>query len=116
MLDTCIGSLIMPELGEAVLKGMEQAVVRCQRIVVSAITYAEMCFGTIGLRASPNHNLLVDAFCFRFSTTTYIRGALRIEPNDTAVPGYGSATDAVQVTNNTRKSERMPDLMLEDHK
>lgn len=44
MLDTCICSFIMREQPEAVLKRTEQAVLRNHRIVVSAITYAEMRF------------------------------------------------------------------------
>ena len=42
MLDTNICSFIMREQPEAVLKNLEQAVLRGHRIVVSAITYSEM--------------------------------------------------------------------------
>ncbi|EBA9593970.1 type II toxin-antitoxin system VapC family toxin, partial [Salmonella enterica] len=45
MLDTNICSFIMREQPEAVLKRLEQAVLRGHRIVVSAITYSEMRFG-----------------------------------------------------------------------
>ena len=65
MLDTNICSFIMREQPEAVLKQLEQAVLRNHRIVVSAITYAEMRFGAIGKKASPRHTQLVDAFCVR---------------------------------------------------
>ncbi|SUH40098.1 virulence associated protein C [Salmonella enterica subsp. enterica] len=65
MLDTCICSFIMREQPEAVLKRLEQAVLRRHRIVVSAITYAEMRFGCTGKKASPRHAQLVDAFCSR---------------------------------------------------
>lgn len=65
MLDTCICSFIMRERPEAVLKRLEQAVPRGHRIVVSAITYAEMRFGATGPRASPRHVQLIDAFCAR---------------------------------------------------
>ncbi|WP_213383085.1 type II toxin-antitoxin system VapC family toxin, partial [Enterobacter cloacae] len=65
MLDTCICSFIMREQPEAVLKRLEQAVLRNHRIVVSAITYAEMRFGATGPKASPRHIELVDAFCAR---------------------------------------------------
>ncbi|EJO2709613.1 VapC toxin family PIN domain ribonuclease, partial [Salmonella enterica] len=44
MLDTNICSFIMREQPEVVLKRLEQTVLRGHRIVVSAITYAEMCF------------------------------------------------------------------------
>ncbi|GHL78572.1 hypothetical protein ECZU34_63200 [Escherichia coli] len=50
MLDTNICSFIMREQPEAVLKNLEQAVLRGHRIVVSAITYSEMRFGATGQR------------------------------------------------------------------
>lgn len=63
MLDTNICSFIMREQPEVVLKRLEQTVLRGHRIVVSAITYAEMCFGATGPKASPRHLPLVEAFC-----------------------------------------------------
>lgn len=65
MLDTNICSFIMREQPTAVIKRLEQAVLRNHRIVVSAITYAEMRFGATGPKASPRHIALVDAFCAR---------------------------------------------------
>lgn len=53
MLDTNICSFIMREQPEAVLKRLEQAVLRGHRIVVSAITYSEMRFGATGPKAAP---------------------------------------------------------------
>jgi tRNA(fMet)-specific endonuclease VapC len=107
MLDTCICSFIMREQPEAVLKRPEQAVLRNHRIVVSAITYAEMRFGATGPKASPRHIELVDAFCARLDATspwdraavdatTEIKVALRltgtpIGPNDTAIAGHAIA-------------------------
>lgn len=52
MLNTNICAIIMREQPEAVIKRLEQAVLRNLRIVVSAITYAEMRFGAIGKKAS----------------------------------------------------------------
>ena len=49
-----------------VLQRLEQAVLREQRIVVSAITYSEMRFGVTGPKASPLREQLVDAFCVPF--------------------------------------------------
>lgn len=130
MLDTNICSFIMREQPEVVIKKLEQAVLRNHRIVVSAITYAEMRFGATGPKASPHHLPLVDAFCARLDAilpwdraavdaTTDIRVALRlagtpIGPNDTAIAGHAIATGAVLVTNNTREFVRVPGLMLED--
>ncbi|HHY6302133.1 TPA: type II toxin-antitoxin system VapC family toxin [Salmonella enterica] len=130
MLDTCICSFIMREQPEAVLKRLEQAVLRNHRIVVSAVTYAEMRFGATGPKASPRHIQLVDAFCERLDAivpwdrsavdaTTDVKLALRLDgtpigPNDTAIAGHAIAAGAVLVTNNTREFERVPGLVLED--
>ncbi|MBL7638100.1 MULTISPECIES: PIN domain-containing protein [Enterobacteriaceae] len=130
MLDTCICSFIMREQPEAVLKRLEQVVLRNQRIVISAITYSEMRFGTTGPKASPHHIELVDAFCARLDAilpwdsaavdaTTEIKVALRlagtlIGPNDTAIAGHAIAAGAILVTNNVREFERVPGLVLED--
>lgn len=55
----------MREQPAAVLKRLEQGGLRGDRIVVSAVTYAEMRFGATGTNASPRHIQLVDAFCAR---------------------------------------------------
>lgn len=130
MLDTNICSYIMREQPEAVLKRLEQAVLRRHRIVVSAITYAEMRFGAIGKRASPRHVQLVDAFCARLDAilawdraavdaTTEVKATLAaagalIGPNDTAIAGHAIAAGAILVTNNTSEFERVAGLTLED--
>ncbi|MEH6003451.1 PIN domain-containing protein [Klebsiella pneumoniae] len=130
MLDTNICSYIMREQPEALLKRLEQAVLRRHRIVVSAITYAEMRFGAIGKRASPRHVQLVDAFCARLDAilawdraavdaTTEVKATLAaagtpIGPNDTAIAGHAIAAGAILVTNNTREFERVAGLTFED--
>nr|WP_241391374.1 MULTISPECIES: type II toxin-antitoxin system VapC family toxin [Serratia]ULG12102.1 virulence associated protein C [Serratia entomophila]ULG12384.1 virulence associated protein C [Serratia entomophila]ULG19605.1 virulence associated protein C [Serratia proteamaculans] len=130
MLDTNICSFIMREQPQAVIKRLEQAVLRNHRIVVSSITYAEMRFGAVGKKASPRHAQLVDAFCARLDAilpwdraavdaTTEIKTALAAAgtpngPNDTAIAGHAIAASAVLVTNNTREFARVPGLILED--
>ncbi|MGL6019273.1 MAG: type II toxin-antitoxin system VapC family toxin [Gibbsiella quercinecans] len=130
MLDTNICSFIMREQPQAVIKCLEQAVLRNHRIVVSAITYAEMRFGAIGKKAAPRHAQLVDAFCARLDAilpwdraavdaTTEIKATLAaagtpIGPNDAAIAGHALAAGAVLVTNNTREFERVPGITLED--
>nr|WP_276582643.1 PIN domain-containing protein [Enterobacter bugandensis] len=128
MLDTNICSFIMREQPEAVLKRLEQAVLRNQRIVVSAITWAEI---TLAARAAgPATQQLAEAFSTRLDAilpwdrtavdaTTEIKVALRlagtpIGPNDTAIAGHAIAAGAVLVTNNTREFDRVPGLVLED--
>lgn len=130
MLDTNICSYIMREQPEAVLRRLEQAVLRNHRIVISAITYAEMRFGAIGKKASPRHRQLVDAFCARLDSvlawdraavdaTSEIKAALSavgtpIGPNDTAIAGHAISASTILVTNNTREFARVPGLVLED--
>lgn len=120
----------MREQPAAVIERLAQAVLRSHRIVVSAVTYAEMRFGATGPRASPRHTELVEAFCARLDAvlpwdraavdaTTDIRVALRlagtpIGPNDTAIAGHAIAAGAVLVTNNVREFARVPGLALED--
>ncbi|GLH22928.1 MULTISPECIES: type II toxin-antitoxin system VapC family toxin [Enterobacter] len=128
MLDTCICSFIMREQPEALLKSLEQAVLRGHRIVVSAITWSEISFAARA--AGPVAQLLADAFCARLDAvlpwdrsavdaTTEIKVAQRlagtpIGQNDTAIAGHAIAVGAVLVTNNTREFERVPGLVLED--
>ena len=132
MLDTNICSFIMREQPEAVLKQLEQTVLRNHRIVVSAITYAEMRFGAVGKKASPRHTLLVEAFCQRLDAvlawdraavdaTTDLKIALAAagtpignNDNDAAIAGHAIAAGAILVTNNTREFARVPGLTLED--
>lgn len=130
MLDTNICSFIMREQPEAVLQRLQQAVLRKNRIVVSAITYAEMRFGAVVKKASPRHTQLVVAFCQRLDAilpwdraavdaTTDIKMTLAaagtpIGPNDTAIAGHAISAGTVLVTNNTREFRRVPGLLLED--
>src|SRR5258708_4087593 len=104
MLDTNICSFIMRELPASVLDRLEQAVSAQGRIVVSAITYAEMRFGAIGPKAKPRHVDMVQAFIQRLDgilawdaaavdETTRIRAALAsagtpIGNNDAAIAGH----------------------------
>ncbi|WP_072567888.1 MULTISPECIES: type II toxin-antitoxin system VapC family toxin [unclassified Enterobacter] len=130
MLDTNICSFIMREQPASVLTRLEQAVMRRNRIVVSAITYAEMQFGAIGKKASPRHGQLVQAFCARLDAilpwdraavdaTTRIKVALAaagtpVGANDAAIAGHAIAANVILVTNNIREFARIPGLILED--
>ena len=61
MLDTCICSFIMRERPESVLERLALEVKNQNRIVISAVTYAEK----IGKKASPKHAVLVNEFIRR---------------------------------------------------
>lgn len=128
MPDTNICSFIMREQPEAMLKRLEQAVLRGHRIVVSAITWAGISLAA--RESGPATQQLADAFAARLDAvlpwdraavdaTTEIKVALRlagtpIGPNDTAIAGHAIAAGAILVTNNVREFERVPDLVLED--
>ncbi|WP_395610922.1 type II toxin-antitoxin system VapC family toxin [Pseudomonas sp. B22129] len=130
MLDTCICSFIMRERPECVLERLAEEVARNNRIVISAITYAEMRYGQIGKKASPKHKTLVDEFVKRLdevlpwglaavdATVAVKRGltetGLIIGQNDTAIAGHAIAADCTLVTNNVREFSRVAGLKYED--
>jgi tRNA(fMet)-specific endonuclease VapC len=130
MLDTNICSFVMRERPLYLLKMLQAHVENKDRIVVSAITYAEMRFGAIGKKASPKHNIIVDEFMSRIDSvlawdqyaveaSTTIKKDLSdkgtpIGANDTAIAGHAMASDCILVTNNTREFKRVIGLQLED--
>ncbi|HBA58002.1 MAG TPA: VapC toxin family PIN domain ribonuclease [Alteromonas macleodii] len=130
MLDTNICSFIMRERPEMLLKVLQGHVENKDRLVVSAITYAELRFGAIGKKASPKHSIIVDQFMARIDgvlpwdkdavdATTAIKQHLAargtpIVPNDAAIAGHAIAVNCVVVTNNTKEFNRVPDLHVED--
>lgn len=130
MLDTCICSFIMREHPAAVIRRLAAEVERGNRIVISAITYAEMRYGQIGKKASPKHKALVDEFVRRLdaviawdvravdATVEVMRqlnaAGTPIGPNDTAIAGHAIAIGCTLVTNNVREFSRVPGLLYED--
>lgn len=112
------------------LKVLQAHVEYKERIVVSAITYAEMRFDAIGKKASPKHNIIVDEFMSRIDSvlswdkdavdaTTAVKKELGdkgipIGTNDTAIAGHAIASGCILVTNNTKEFERVTDLIIED--
>jgi len=130
MLDTCICSYIMREHPASVLQRLTYEVEQGDRIVISAITYAEMRYGQIGKKASAKHKVLIDEFVERVDAvlswdqravdaTVTAMSQLRkagtpIGPNDTAIAGHAIATGCTLVTNNVREFSRVPSLVYED--
>ena len=130
MLDTCICSFIMRERPETVLQRLASAVERNNRIVISAITYAEMRYGQIGKKASPKHKMLVDEFVKRLDAVLpwdqsavdatveaklqLAQAGLLIGENDTAIAGHAIATGCTLVTNTVREFSRVDGLVFED--
>jgi tRNA(fMet)-specific endonuclease VapC len=130
MLDTCICSFIMREHPELVLQRLAAEVARNNRIVISAITYAEMRYGQIGKKASPKHKTLVDEFVKRLDeilpwdqnaidATVEVKRKLTeagtvIGENDTAIAGHAIASGCMLVTTNVREFSRVAGLDYED--
>ncbi|RUO18614.1 VapC toxin family PIN domain ribonuclease [Aliidiomarina haloalkalitolerans] len=130
MLDTNICSYIMRERPEHLLKVLQAHVENKERLVISAITYAELRFGAIGSKASPKHNLIVDQFLERIDSvlpwdqaaveaTTEIKRYLAqqgtpIGANDAAIAGNAIAANCVLVTNNRSEFDRVPQLTVQD--
>jgi tRNA(fMet)-specific endonuclease VapC len=130
MLDTCICSFIQREKPLQLLQRLQNARDQRHRIVISAITYAEMRFGATSRKASPKHLVMVESFLLRLDgilpwdvaaidQTALIKRELSdlgtpIGGNDTAIAGHALATRSILVTNNTNEFERVAGLTLED--
>ena len=130
MLDTCTCSFIMRQRPPKVISRLSTAVEQGHRIVISAITYAEMRYGQIGKKASPRHKVLVDEFIRRLdailpwdqravdATVEVMRKLARagtpIGPNDSAIAGHAMATASTLVTNNVSEFRRVAGLDYED--
>lgn len=130
MLDTCICSFIMREHPASVIQRLSTEVEKGNRIVVSAVTYAEMRYGQVGKKASAKHKMLVDEFVKRLdavlpwdqpavdATVEIMRdltsAGTPIGPNDTAIAGHAIASGCTLVTNNVREFSRVKGLVYED--
>ena len=130
MLDTNICSFIMRNRPESVLQMLQARVQHRDRVVISAITYAELRFGAIGKKSSPKHNVIVDEFMARVDAvlawdqsaveaTAIIKKTLSdkgtpIGNNDIMIAGHALSTGSLLVTNNTKEFERVPGLKIED--
>ncbi|HDO1376889.1 TPA: PIN domain-containing protein [Aeromonas veronii] len=130
MLDTCICSFIMREMPKSVLERLAAEVASGNRIVISAITYAEMRYGQIGKKASPKLGTAIDEFVRRLDgilpwdaatvdQTLEVRQRLAafgtpIGNNDAAIAAHALTAGCVLVTNNTREFSRVAGLLYED--
>lgn len=120
----------MREHPVSVMQRLTTEVGQGNRIVISAITYAEMRYGQIGKKASAKHKTLVDEFVKRLDTVlpwdqravdatveamrVLSKAGTPIGPNDTAIAGHAIATGCALVTNNVREFCRVPGLVYED--
>jgi tRNA(fMet)-specific endonuclease VapC len=130
MLDTCICYYIMREHPASVIERLSAEVEQGHRIVISAITYAEMRYGQIGKKASAKHKYLVDEFVKRIDAvlpwdqhavdaTVEVMQQLGkvgtpIGANDTAIAGHAIAAHCTLITHNVREFSRVTGLVYED--
>ena len=130
MLDTNICSYIMRERPESVLTELQSRVMLRDKIIISAITYAELRFGAIGKKSSRKHNIIVDEFMARIDAVlAWDKGAVEataqikkylsdqgtpIGNNDTMIAGHAVSEGCILVTNNRKEFDRVPDLEVED--
>ena len=114
----------------SVLTELQSRVIHRDRIVISAITYAELRFGAIGKKSSPKHNVIVDEFMARIDAVlAWDKGAVEataqikkylsdkgttIGNNDTMIAGNAVSEGCILVTNNRKEFDRVPDLEIED--
>lgn len=120
----------MREHPQSVLYKLQDKVEHRNRIVISAISYAELRFGAIGKKASPKHNVIVDEFMSRIDEvlswdkqaveiTSKIKKILNdqgtpIGNNDTMIAGHSISEKCILVTNNIKHFERVSGLLYED--
>jgi tRNA(fMet)-specific endonuclease VapC len=130
MLDTNICSYIMREYSLAVIECFERALEDRFRIVISAITYAEMRYGAIGSKAPKKIEDIVNSFIRRLDAVlpwdaeaidkaVEIRKKLArlgtpIGENDAAIAGHALSSNSILVTNNTREFGRVDGLQIVD--
>lgn len=120
----------MREHPASVIQRLTTEVEQGNRIVISAITYAEMRYGQIGKKASAKHKTLVDEFVKRLDAVLpwdqravdatveakrlLVKAGTPIGPNDAAIAGHAVAIGCTLVTNNVREFGRVPGLVFED--
>lgn len=120
----------MREQPLSVLRRLAEEVAKNNRIVISAITYAEMRYGQIGKKASPKHKTLIDEFVKRLDEvlpwdqaavdatiavkTNLTKAGLVIGDNDTAIAGHAIASGCLLITNNVSEFKRVSGLSYDD--
>lgn len=83
------------------------------RLVISAIMYAELRFSAIGKKVMPKQNLIVDQFMERIDVMlpwdkAAAEATAAIAGNSITAAGY------VLITNKAIELERVPDLRIEN--
>ena len=130
MLDTNICSFLIRNQPEYLLDKLQQVVDSQSQVVISSITYAELCFGAVNRKASPKMPGIVNEFVERLDAVlawdksavekaTWIKKDLEskgtpIGHNDTLIAGHCLAVGAVLVTDNVDEFKRVAGLVFEN--
>ncbi|MCL2779161.1 MAG: PIN domain-containing protein [Polyangiaceae bacterium] len=130
MLDTNICSFIIRNNPPQVREQLKRAVSDGDRLVISAITYAELRYGAAAPRAPKALTVWIDALVQRLDAVLawdtaavdasaalmalLFKAGTPIGPNDTAIAGHALAAGCIVVTNNMREFMRVPSLAVED--
>lgn len=130
MLDTGICSFIMREMPTSVLERLATEASAGNRIVISAITYAEMRYVQIGKKASAKLGPAIDEFVRRLDGILPLDAAtvdkmLEVRQllavmgtplgnNDAAIAAHALIAGCTLVTNNAREFSRVAALRYED--
>ncbi len=130
MLDTNICSFIIREKPASVLHRLQEMVQSRSRLVISAITYAELLYGANSKKASPKLIHVVHEFVERMDgVLPWDRKAVEhaallkktletlgtpIGINDIAIAGHALSEQCILVTNNMGEFSRVPSLLVQD--
>lgn len=130
MLDTNVSSFIIRERPQSVLIRLQEEVQATHRIVLSAITYAELLYGANNKKVSPEWVQVVHEFVSRIDEVlpwdrhaveeaARIKKALEslgtpIGSNNTAIAGHALSLGCILVTNNMGEFTRVAGLKVED--
>lgn len=130
MLDTNTCSFLIRNKPKYLVGRLQETVLAGSRIVISAITYAELVFGASSKKASPKMSGIVAEFVDRLDTvlpwdkqavesSASVKSQLEakgtpIGHNDTLIAGHAIAESAVLVTDNVREFSRVDGLVYEN--
>ena len=120
----------MRHYSNEIVDKFESAVQNKTRIVISAVTYSEMRYGTIDSKIPEKVEYIIEEFVKRLDDvlpwtkkaiekSVEIRKALSAEgiiigKNDSSIAGHALSVDAVLVTNNIREYSRIAGLQLDN--
>ena len=130
MLDTNICSFLIRKKPVYLLDKLQHVVISGHPVVISSITYAELCFGAINKKASPKMPGIVTEFVERLDAvlswdqkaveaSTHIKQKLEskglpIGHNDILIAGHCLSIAATLVTDNMREFKRVDRLKVEN--